>query len=285
MGRAAQHLRPLGKKLARSIIHEDTLLVAINKWRGLVCQGASKSLAVDPALVMLKRRGGDEPPRLVHRLDRGTTGVLLFGRGAAAAAAASAAFRERSVGKEYLAVVLGVPPALPAGGEAVELRSWLPEAAGDKRAWHAVVDGEAGAVVGGGLAPWDGVVLAEAERRRGGMTLMRSTASLLAVAPDGAAALLRLALLTGVTHQLRVQCSALGTPILGDGRYGPGLTNRVRARLRQPGEGLERDAPMLLHAHRLLVPSLAEGHRPARIVAPVPDDFSAICAALRLPLK
>jgi len=134
------------------------------------------------------RFDAEEAPRLVHRLDRDTSGVMLLGRPRAAAAALGKAFRGREARKIYWAIVVGVPE--PRQGRIDLPVAKLPGRAGERMA----VDYEDGQ-----RAITDFRVLESAARRL----------SWLALWPQ-----------TGRTHQIRVHCAAIGCPILGDGKYG-----------------------------------------------------------------
>ena len=135
----------------------------------------------------LTSRDGQRP-RLVHRLDRDTSGVLLLARSREAARALTAAFKDQATEKTYWAAVVGVP-------ETARGRIELP----------------LGKVPGRG-----------GERMAAGPMRERAATTLYGVVQvwRGAVAWLVLRPLTGRTHQLRVHCAAGGYPILGDGKYG-----------------------------------------------------------------
>lgn len=170
-----------------AIIFEDARALAINKPPGLASQGGTGTdRHVDGLMTALA--GGRDRPRLVHRLDRDTSGVLLLAKSQSAAAALTKSFRDRTARKMYWALVAGVPkldsgtidmPLRKAGGRGNEKMIW-DDPEGDR-------------------AVTDYAVLERAGR----------AACLIAMRP-----------LTGRTHQLRAHMAAIGHPILGDGKYG-----------------------------------------------------------------
>lgn len=176
------------KDLQARVLFRDEHLLVLDKPQGLPVQGGPGiTKHLDGALEAL-RFGAEERPRLVHRLDRDTSGVLVLARSAAAAGALAAAFRGRDVEKTYWAVVVGEPQH-PGGRIELALSK-----EGGPRGERMVPDPK------GQRAVTDFAVLDAAKRK---------------------AALLELKPLTGRTHQLRVHCAqALETPILGDGKYG-----------------------------------------------------------------
>ncbi len=186
--------------IAARVIHMDDWVMAIDKPAGLAVQGGSGLSRHLDALLDGLRFGAAERPRLVHRLDRQTSGILLLARHAPAARALQACFREGRVEKTYWALVAGVPD-LPRDG-----RLAIPLAKRGKPGRERVeVAGENG---------------------RRAVTFARIVAT-----AGRVAAWLELRPLTGRTHQLRVHCAAIGHPILGDGKYGsrtPGRITNVR---------------------------------------------------------
>jgi len=203
--------------LQARVLYRDAAVLALDKPAGLAVQGGPRAGRHLDSLLEALRFDAPERPRLVHRLDRDTSGVLLLARTAAAARDLTAAFRGKNVRKLYWAAVVGVPK--PAAG-----RIDLPLA---KRPGAA-------AKTGGEL------VRPDPEYGQPAVTLYRT----LELAGKRAA-WLALSPLTGRTHQLRAHCAALGTPILGDGKYGgPGAF--------LPGADIA--AQVHLHARRLVLP-------------------------------
>ncbi len=219
----AEYLRDL-------ILHEDDALVVFNKPPGLAVQGGTGTTRhVDGMLGALAGRG--ERPRLVHRLDRDTSGILVVAKTAAAAARIGQAFRQHRVDKLYWAIVVGRPSQHSGiidqplakqpgqGGEKVE-----PDPAGQaaRTAFRTIARA-------GKVATW------------------------LALNP-----------LTGRTHQLRAHCAALGSPILGDGKYGG-----AAAKLAGAPKGL------MLHAREIRLPHPDGGtlHLSAPVSEPMRQAF------------
>ncbi|MEQ8827646.1 MAG: RluA family pseudouridine synthase, partial [Parvibaculum sp.] len=162
--------------------------LVLNKPPGLATQGGSKTTRhVDGLLDAFVRE--DQPrPRLVHRLDKDTSGVLLVARTPGSAASYSKRFSSRSARKIYWALIVGVPDLREATIDAPLAKQ--PGTGGEKM--H--VDEENG----------------QAARTRYRVVERAGTR----------AAWVELEPLTGRTHQLRVHMAAIGHPIVGDGKYG-----------------------------------------------------------------
>ena len=170
------------------VIHKDRQAIVINKPPGLATQGGTKTDHHVDALLDGIQFEADNRPKLVHRLDKDTSGVLLLARTSRAAAHFAKAFSSRTARKVYWAIVTGVPNIhdgmieLPIGKQ--------PGSGGEKM--H--VDEKEGSP-----ARTRYRVIERAGNR---------------------AAWVELQPYTGRTHQLRVHMAAIGHPIVGDGKYG-----------------------------------------------------------------
>jgi len=222
------------------ILYEDDELYVFNKPHGLASQGGSGTKRhMDGLLKSLPNKQG-EAPRLVHRLDRDTSGVLVVAKTRAAASYLGKVFQLRSAQKIYWAIVYGVPK--PAQGS---ISCFLAKQ---------IVDGNEQMVV--------------VAQNHPGAQHSKSFYSI----TDTAArrfSWVTLKPVTGRTHQLRVHMQQLGNPIMGDPRYfnienfqgAPGL-----------GEGLQ------LHARRIRLP--LENGKVLDVSAPLPPQMMQSFEAL-----
>jgi 23S rRNA pseudouridine955/2504/2580 synthase len=222
------------RSLQAAVLYKDEDVLAINKPPGLAVQGGTGLDRHLDAMLDVLRFGSPERPRLVHRLDRDTSGVLLLARHVRAAAELAEAFRRKDCRKLYWAVVVGVPK--PAAGRIELPLSKLPGRAGERVA----PDEE------GKTAITEYRVLDHAGRQ---------------------AAWLELRPLTGRTHQLRAHCAAIGTPILGDRKYG-GVA----------GFGGDRQAARRLHLHARSIALRRADGRAISVTAPPPPHLAATLA-------
>ena len=170
------------------VLRETPSAIVLNKLPGLATQGGSGTHKHVDGLLDAFIEGDAPRPRLVHRLDKDTSGVLLIARTPGSAAAYSKRFAGRSAKKVYWALVVGVPDVKEGTIDAPLAKQ--PGSGGEKM--H--VDHE-----GGQPAVTRYRVVDKAGNR---------------------AAWVELEPLTGRTHQLRVHLAAMGHPIVGDGKYG-----------------------------------------------------------------
>ena len=219
------------KLIADLTLYEDKDILVLNKPAGLAVQGGTKtSRHIDGILAGMGE--GEKRPRLVHRLDRETSGVLVIARRRSIAAQMGKAFATRSVRKIYWAVVAGVPHPLQ-GRISLDLI-------------------KAGGPQGDRVRPARPEEEGEAQRAVTNYTVVDRAAD--------TAAWVSLKPVTGRQHQLRAHMAAIGTPILGDDKYGgeafvPAvLTNRLhlharRVTFRHPrsGESVDVTAPLPKH--------------------------------------
>lgn len=231
------HPRDLAAIAAMTVYEDDDVLV-LDKPPGLATQGGPGIVRHVDGLVAALRDARGRRPLLVHRLDRDTSGLLLLAKGPANAAKLAALFRSRDVHKTYWAVVVGKP--VPPDG---------------------VIDAPL-ARIGGGA----GALTVLADREDEDAAHARTEYRVLDAA-GRKLAWLELSPLTGRTHQLRVHCEALGTPILGDPKYG--TERAVLAGF---------PAKLHLHARALALPHPRGGH--LALAAPLPphmrDTFRAL---------
>jgi len=235
-------------------------VLVINKAARLAVQGGSKGERhLDGMLHCFSSEKGGERARLVHRLDRDTSGCLVLGRTRHATAELARAFKEGKACKTYLAIVASAPPH---SRGTVSLPLVKKRGHGDDEGAEKVYVAQSGDF--GPLSAITDYLVVE-----------RSASS--------GAALLRLSPRTGRTHQLRVHCaSGLDASIVGDVKYGFGQesTSLLAATLRSH---LDKDRVQLcLHAWGIEL-EWAEGH--IACTAPIPSHMLQVAALLGLDLS
>jgi 23S rRNA pseudouridine1911/1915/1917 synthase len=233
-----------------TIVHEDARLLVVDKPAGMTVHPASGRVSGTLVNALLHHVrdlsgvGGVLRPGIVHRLDRGTSGLMVVAKDDETHRALAAQFASRRVEKEYLAIVHGVPRArqgvieAPIGRDPVHRKKMSVRAPRGREARSSYTVDEA---------------------------------------LDGAA-LLRVRIHTGRTHQIRVHLASLGHPIAGDATYGGTRTpSSRRAAARTALEALPRPA---LHAARLAFTHPATGER-LEFSSPLPPDLLDLLSLLR----
>jgi 23S rRNA pseudouridine1911/1915/1917 synthase len=224
------------------IVYQDRDLVVVDKPAGMVVHpaaGHDKGTLVNALLhhvTDLSGIGGEKRPGIVHRLDRGTSGLMVVAKNDAAHEELARQFHDREVEKEYVALVWGVVQAgrridAPIGRDPANRKKMSAKARRSREAVTRIV---------------------RAEQLNPGVTLAR------------------IAIHTGRTHQIRVHLSAIGHPIVGDPLYG-GVRRRVPGDLR-PVLRLERP---FLHAAKLVFKHPGDGRR-MEFTSELPDDLQGV---------
>jgi 23S rRNA pseudouridine1911/1915/1917 synthase len=233
--------------LALPILYEDTDLVVVDKPAGMVVHpaaGHTGGTLVNALLHHVRDLsgiGGERRPGIVHRLDRGTSGVMVVAKHDTAHESLARQFHDREVEKEYIALVWG-------------------EVAAGRRIDEPI-----------GRDPKDRKKMSARTRRS-----REAVTRIVRIEPFGRAlTLAQVAILTGRTHQIRVHLSAIGHPIVGDGVYG-GVHRRVPGDLRS----VTRLQRPFLHAARLSFTHPVDGRR-LTFESPLPEDLQQVLDGLR----
>ena len=219
--------------ITRMILYEDDDVLVLNKPQGIAVQGGTGTKRhIDGILAGMEDRFGDRP-RLVHRLDRDTTGVLLVAKRREIAAKLGRVFQTRSAAKTYWALVKGVPKPPQGKIEAALVKAAGPDGDRVRKALPGEQD-----------------------------KAMHATTHYAVIDRVGhKAAWVSLKPVTGRQHQLRAHMALIGHPIVGDNKYEGGLD--------LPAEQIE---PRLhLHARRLVLPHPGGGK--IDVTAPLPDHM------------
>ena len=216
------------------ILYEDEHVVVLNKPYGVAVQGGTGTKRhIDGLLAGMADRFGDRP-RLVHRLDRDTTGVLLVAKHRDAAAKLGRIFQTRSAAKTYWALVKGVPKPPQGKVEAALVKAAGPDGDRVRKA-----------------LPGEQAKAMHATTHYSVIDRVAHKAAWVSLKP-----------VTGRQHQLRAHMALIGNPIVGDNKY---EGDKVLA-----DSGIE---PKLhLHARRIVIPHPASGGN-IDVTAPLPEHM------------
>jgi 23S rRNA pseudouridine1911/1915/1917 synthase len=218
---------PKPEALPLRILYQDADLIVIDKPAGMVVHpaaGHASGTLVNALLhhvTDLSGIGGEKRPGIVHRLDRGTSGLMVVAKNDVAHEDLSRQFRDREVEKEYLALVWGIVGA------------------------HRRIDAPIG------RDPSNRKKMSTRARRS-----REAVTRIVRAEPFKAVTMVQVAIHTGRTHQIRVHLSAIGHPVVGDAEYG-GVRRRVPGDVRAVAH---LDRPFL-HAAHLLFKHPEDGRR------------------------
>jgi len=196
----AHRITDVDARMIRScVIYRDDDVIALNKPPGLPVQGGSGQARHVDGLAEALHFGAEEKPRLVHRLDKDTSGVLLLARSRSVAKGLTAAFRHRNTRKIYWAAVAGAPSPRVGTIRYGLVKAPGHGAGGEGEKMHCIHPREVAHTPGAKAATTDYAMIENAGGRVAWMALIP---------------------VTGRTHQLRAHMAEIGHPIVGDGKYG-----------------------------------------------------------------
>jgi 23S rRNA pseudouridine1911/1915/1917 synthase len=232
---------PAAEEIPLTVLHQDADIIVIDKPAGMVVHpgaGHASGTLVNALLhhvTDLSGIGGELRPGIVHRLDKGTSGVMVVAKNDAAHQELARQFHDREVEKQYVALVWGLVQQrkridLPIGRDPVHRER----------------------------------ISTRARRSRSAVTRVTWARHVPGLS------LLRLAIATGRTHQIRVHLNAIGHPIVGDALYG-GVHRRMPQHLR----AVQQLTRPFLHAERLAFTHPRTGE-PLEFRAPLPDDLRQV---------
>src|SRR5262245_55119251 len=220
--------------IERMILFEDDHVMVLNKPFGIAVQGGTGTKRhIDGLLAAMADRFGGRP-RLVHRLDRDTTGVLLIAKHRDAAAKLGRIFQTRSAAKTYWALVKGVPKPLQGKVEAALVKAAGPDGDRVRKA-----------------LPGEQAKAMHATTHYAVIDRVAHTAAWVSLKP-----------VTGRQHQLRAHMALIGHPIVGDNKY----AGQVLA-------DSSIEAKLHLHARRLVIAHPVKGEPTIDVTAPLPEHM------------
>ena len=256
---------PAPQAIALDIVHEDDSIVVVNKLAGMIVHPArghwdgTLASALAHHFGPLSGRGGPTRPGIVHRLDRDTSGVIVVAKNDQTHDALAAQFKSRTIQKEYLAIVVGVPD---------RDQDIIDEPIGDHPTMR-----ERKAIRRDHPSSREAATIYEVVERFAGYALLRARPK------------------TGRTHQIRLHFTHIGCPVLCDRLYGGRsqiteleLIPRDKVRQYEESTGGAEARPILsrhaLHAYRLAFSHPTTGQK-VQFEAPLPDDMGRTLEFLR----
>lgn len=239
------------KMMQEAVMYRDDDIIVLNKPAGLAVQGGSGQTRHIDGLSSALKFELDAKPKLVHRLDKDTSGVFMLARTGRAAAGLAKSFHSRTTRKTYWAIVAGNP--MPKVGTIryglVKASGHGPNGAGEKM--HCIHPDDVERTKGAKRATTDFAVIESMGQRAAWVGLMP---------------------ITGRTHQLRAHMAEMGHPIIGDGKYGTNSqTNEGDGWGAQLGGEISRK--LHLHARKLSIEHPITG-KSMDFTAPVPEHMA-----------
>jgi 23S rRNA pseudouridine1911/1915/1917 synthase len=249
---------PVPEDIPITVVYEDSTLTVVNKPAGMVVHPAKGHWtgtlvnALQFHYDALSSVGGENRPGIVHRLDRDTTGLLLVAKLDAAHKHLAQQFEQRTIHKEYLALVAGVPQR---DSDYIERTIGFHPTNREKMAIRLPEDGGK-----------EAVTFYEVLERFRGYAFVRCKPA------------------TGRTHQIRVHLAHIGHPIIADRAYSGRGRLTLGDLLGTSASEADAEAVLIdrqaLHAHRLRLDHPQSGE-PLDLTAPLPEDMTRTLEALR----